>query len=360
MKKIVVCILLGTLLFTGCGKQQASKEVTDTIGYEENLSEESDAETKESAESDEEEQIEEVTMDEENTSEDSVTKEKEKDKSLESETTKETAKAENPKAESGKTENSKSDNVQKDNAKPDGDKKSSENKDTGKSDAKPSGTKSQEPKPSDSNTSGTKAPTSGGSNAGDKNTGNANSGSSNGGNSNSGGSATPSTPAPEPAKETHQHEFVTKTVSEATCESAKRVQKVCATCGYVDSEYTEGEALGHDFSIDAGISKQPTCTSWGERDSKCSRCGVLATTGTVPPSEHSWDGGRVLVEGNCQSEHIELFTCTVCGFEEKRHDNRHANDHDWQTGTYTDWNEELHDFVDVTVTQCHRCGKLAE
>jgi len=164
----------------------------------------------------------------------------------------------------------------------------------------------------------------------------------------------------EPIKEEHEHAWVKKTLSEATCDMPKRVQDVCSVCGATKEISNEGTAMGHDFSIYVGIVNDATCISTGNAKYQCTRCG-MNTWKTIEYKDHAWDGGRVLVEGDCTTAHIVEYTCTVCGLPRREEDAQyHANDHQWVEKIAHVLDEEKLEMVDVTVIRCAKCNAAKE
>ena len=118
---------------------------------------------------------------------------------------------------------------------------------------------------------------------------------------------------------------------EATCTTPK----TCERC-----KATEGEALGHDYSVDVeGTAQAATCTEAGkEANKKCSRCDDEKVGATIPALDHDWkeatcttpktcercketegealghkwDEGVVTTAPTVDSEGIRTYTCTVC------------------------------------------------
>ena len=71
-----------------------------------------------------------------------------------------------------------------------------------------------------------------------------------------------------------------------TCVLAGNKQRVCEGCGHVDTANID--LLGHDFSDEYTIDKEPTCTEKGSKSQHCSRCDEVQNVTDIPASGHKW------------------------------------------------------------------------
>ncbi len=81
----------------------------------------------------------------------------------------------------------------------------------------------------------------------------------------------------------------------------------CAVCGA-----TTGEPKGHVSDENWTVTKEPTCTEPGERESTCTVCGDTVAE-EVPATGHAYGEPIVTREATCTSSGEQTFTCTVCG-----------------------------------------------
>lgn len=67
--------------------------------------------------------------------------------------------------------------------------------------------------------------------------------------------------------------------------------------------------LGHDLHTE---DVPATCTSYGCKETTCSRCDYRESEPNynLPPLEHSWDEGEVIVSSTCTTKGVMKFTCT--------------------------------------------------
>ena len=103
-------------------------------------------------------------------------------------------------------------------------------------------------------------------------------------------------------------DWVTKT--EATCTVPGSKERVCSVCGAVDTETID--ALGHDMQPWATI--EPTCTGTGRKylDGKCSRCGYVGKTESIPALGHSFTNYVYNDDATCAKDGTETAKCDRC------------------------------------------------
>ena len=109
------------------------------------------------------------------------------------------------------------------------------------------------------------------------------------------------------------HDEVIDAEKAPTCtESGLTEGKHCARCNEILVAQTEVPALGHDVT-DGTVTKQPTCTEYGEIVGTCSRCGetnVIAKLDTLPHTEED----VAEIPATCtESGWSAGKHCTVCG-----------------------------------------------
>lgn len=85
-------------------------------------------------------------------------------------------------------------------------------------------------------------------------------------------------------------------------------------CGETDTRYISGSKLGHSWVVSKGYAA--TCSSPGLTDgSYCERCSQVREEQEVIPiskNAHIWDQGVITVEGDCSTDCIYTYTCTLC------------------------------------------------
>lgn len=103
-------------------------------------------------------------------------------------------------------------------------------------------------------------------------------------------------------------EWAVKT--EATCTTSGSKERVCSVCGAVDTETID--ALGHDMQPWAAI--EPTCTGVGRKylDGKCSRCGYVGQTESIPALGHSFTNYVYNEDATCAKDGTETAKCDRC------------------------------------------------
>ena len=118
----------------------------------------------------------------------------------------------------------------------------------------------------------------------------------------------PETPAPEtPTEPPHEHQYTSKTTTEATCLENGVMTYTCA-CG---DSYTEViRATGHTIVQDAAIAA--TCETDGKTaGSHCSACGwVEKAQQTISALGHALGTAQTILESTCEGEGQTKTACT--------------------------------------------------
>ena len=97
---------------------------------------------------------------------------------------------------------------------------------------------------------------------------------------------------------------------EPTCTELGEKETVCSACGNrLDAESIP--ALGHDFD-NGTTASEPDCVNTGTVIYKCSRCDESLTR-TIPALGHSWGEATVDTEATCTTDGVSSRHCTVCG-----------------------------------------------
>ena len=99
--------------------------------------------------------------------------------------------------------------------------------------------------------------------------------------------------------------------AKATCtKEGKTAGKKCSMCGKVTVEQESIPALGHDMG-DYKVTKEPTCTAQGEKESVCSRCDEKQTM-TIAKLGHSYSEYEVTKEPTCTAMGEKTAYCSRC------------------------------------------------
>ena len=99
-----------------------------------------------------------------------------------------------------------------------------------------------------------------------------------------------------------------ETVVEPTCINSGLEQEKCTVCGAITKE-NEIPALGHDLDE---IIVEPTCEKEGTKTTYCKRCDYEETE-KLPVSEHTLGDFVVINAPTCTESGLEEQRCTVCG-----------------------------------------------
>ena len=75
----------------------------------------------------------------------------------------------------------------------------------------------------------------------------------------------------------------------------------------------------HTFNGSYTVTKSATCASTGTKVAKCTSCGKVLQTVTIPKtSTHSWSSWTVTKKATCTSDGSESRTCKTCGKTETK------------------------------------------
>lgn len=117
-------------------------------------------------------------------------------------------------------------------------------------------------------------------------------------------------PATAAAQEIHEHVFVTETETPATClEQGARVSR--CTCGETKTEILP--AIGHDFSKQWTVDREPSCHVPGLKSRHCSRCDAVTDMLSIKTTNHTFV--ITTVEPTCTTQGYRHLVCSICGDE---------------------------------------------
>lgn len=152
------------------------------------------------------------------------------------------------------------------------------------------------------------------------------------------------------------HNYITETAA-ATCTSAGSTKTYCSICGNVQSETSTGSPTGHNF-VKTYWPSEPSCTTSGYYNLKCTNCGEYGGDGTDPALAHSPVTREEAHATYCNENGVIVTECGVCGMELGR-EGYSGTEHEWVTGTSSPvWSDEAGDFVTYETTKCARCGVI--
>ncbi|MCM1364254.1 MAG: leucine-rich repeat domain-containing protein [Faecalibacterium sp.] len=101
----------------------------------------------------------------------------------------------------------------------------------------------------------------------------------------------------------------------ATCTTDGTKTAICDICGdATDKIIDKGTALGHDYSDEWTIDKEPTCLEEGIKSRHCIRCAEAAVDITVMPREHHYILESSTREPTCTEDGFNHFYCTICQY----------------------------------------------
>ena len=81
--------------------------------------------------------------------------------------------------------------------------------------------------------------------------------------------------------------------------------EICPICS--DEISSKEDKLGHDFSKDFIVDKEPTCTEKGSKSRHCSRCDVISEETEIPELKHDYK--ITVVEPTCLKDGYTEHTC---------------------------------------------------
>ena len=137
---------------------------------------------------------------------------------------------------------------------------------------------------------------------------------------------------------------------EPSCEEAGSKSYHCTTCGYVDRTTTI-DALGHNWN-DGEITEPSTCAKEGTKKYTCITCGKTReeSVGTI---EHTWNDGEITTYSDCTTHGTKTYTCKGCGQQKTEQLDLDTTKHSFTTEVTTNPSCEE---VGVKTYTCTRCS----
>ena len=96
-------------------------------------------------------------------------------------------------------------------------------------------------------------------------------------------------------------------------------------------------ALGHNFSTDYIIDKEPTHTEDGSKSQHCTRCGAKQNIITISATGHTYNAGVITKNPTCTEKGLKTYTCI--GGDHTYTEEIPATGHKYGAPTYT-WNND--------------------
>ncbi len=107
------------------------------------------------------------------------------------------------------------------------------------------------------------------------------------------------------------HTYSSNVTKDATCINSGTVIKTCKVCGY--SEIETIPALGHNYSSEYTIDKEPTCVSEGIKSRHCTRCNNKTDITRINTTDHIYDTVPIFTKpANCLCEGYNRYKCKNC------------------------------------------------
>ncbi len=91
--------------------------------------------------------------------------------------------------------------------------------------------------------------------------------------------------------------------------------RVCTRCETEETKVIP--ALGHEYSTEWTVDKEPDCTHTGLQSHHCIRCDAKQNVTEIPAKGHSYGEWEIITEPTPFEEGERQRTCSVCGFIEK-------------------------------------------
>ncbi len=98
----------------------------------------------------------------------------------------------------------------------------------------------------------------------------------------------------------------------ATCTASgiKVIDVLCSHCGKTISSSTESiPAMGHDYSGSYAVITPATCTSAGIQGLKCTRCGEVLHSSSIPALGHQYGDPVIVTPATCTAPGVRTRTC---------------------------------------------------
>nr|WP_136479258.1 dockerin type I domain-containing protein [Acetivibrio thermocellus]THJ78755.1 dockerin [Acetivibrio thermocellus] len=112
-------------------------------------------------------------------------------------------------------------------------------------------------------------------------------------------------------------------------------------------------SCSHQFNGSYTVTKEPTCTTTGTKVGKCTKCGAIVSTVTIPALGHSYGSWTVTKAATCTTDGSQKRTCSRCKNVETQ--TIKATGHTFN-GSYTVTKEATCTTTGTKVGKCTKCG----
>ena len=112
-------------------------------------------------------------------------------------------------------------------------------------------------------------------------------------------------------------------------------------------------SCSHQFNGSYTVTKEPTCTTTGTKVGKCTKCGAIVSTVTIPALGHSYGSWTVTKAATCTTDGSQKRTCSRCKNVETQ--TIKATGHTFN-GSYTVTKEATCTTAGTKVGKCTKCG----
>ena len=104
----------------------------------------------------------------------------------------------------------------------------------------------------------------------------------------------------------------------ATCTKNGTETAKCDRCDATDTREAENSALGHNYSTEWTIDKEPTCTEPGSQSHHCTRCEDKTDITEIPATGHSFGEWVVEKPASMTEDGLEVRICSACQKREEK------------------------------------------
>ena len=125
------------------------------------------------------------------------------------------------------------------------------------------------------------------------------------------------------------HNWLSKTITDATCDAVGEREDTCQSCGETKREVIA--AKGHQWEVNGEIKTEPTCTKAGEMEYTCSVCQKTKIE-PIPANGHSWDLGEITKSPTCTATGVRTYHCVIEGCTGTKKETLDATGHTWTYG----------------------------
>ena len=119
--------------------------------------------------------------------------------------------------------------------------------------------------------------------------------------------------------------------------------------------YSAAKCKSHTFNGSYTTTKNPTCTSAGEKVGKCVRCGTVVSRVSIPALGHNWGSYTTTKNPTCTAAGTKTRKCSRCGASDSA--SISATGHSFN-GSYTTSKNATCTAAGEKVGKCTKCGTV--